>query len=183
MKHVVAVAAATAAAAVWAVSARTPPPLPTPALHHVGLNVVDPAKSQRFHETIWPEGEMTTLAGLPACKSDMIVLFTKVNRPAPGRFDLKAHRSLQQSPLWHIGFETQTPTTVLRERLKSADATLVPMYSNDKDSGSLWRAGEMGYGRNPIVTAQMMTERVPGKPEEGGYAHDHARGAKVAPAL
>ena len=45
------------------------------------------------------------------------------------------------------------------------------MFSSDKDTGTLWRAGEMGYGRNPIVTAKMMTERPPGKPEEGGYAY------------
>ena len=45
------------------------------------------------------------------------------------------------------------------------------MFSSDKDTGTLWRAGEMGYGRNPIVIAKMMAERPPGKPEEGGYAY------------
>jgi catechol 2,3-dioxygenase-like lactoylglutathione lyase family enzyme len=147
------------------------PALPTPALHHVGLNVVDPAASQRFYKTMWPQGEVTTHAGLPAYKSEMYLLFTKVNRPAPGAFDMKAHRSLQQSPLWHIGFETQTPTATLEERMKAANATPVPMFSSDKDTGSLWRAGEMGWGRNPIVTAQMMAEKPAGKPEEGGYAY------------
>ena len=150
---------------------RRRPHFPVPALHHVGLNVVDPARSQQFYKTIWPQGEITTFAGLPAYKSDMYVLFTKVSTPAPGTFDMKAHRSLQQSPLWHIGFETQTPTATLKERLKAANATLVPMFSSDKDTGTLWRAGEMGYGRNPIVTAAMMAERPPGKPEEGGYAY------------
>ena len=64
-----------------------------------------------------------------------------------------------------------TPTATLRERLKSENATLVPMFSSDKDTGTLWRAGEMGYGRNPIVTAKTMAERPPGRPEEGGYAY------------
>lgn len=173
---------AAAVVALWAVSparqpvvatvvAQTPAALPIPALHHVGLNVVDPAKSQQFYKTIWPQGEITTFAGLPAYKAEMLLLFTKVNRPAPGKWDMKERRSLQQSALWHIGFETQTPTTVLRERLKAANATLVPMFSSGRDSGSLWRAGEMGYGRNPIVTAEMMTSQPPGKPEEGGYAY------------
>jgi hypothetical protein len=70
-----------------------------------------------------------------------------------------------------IGFETQTPTTTLKERVKAAHATVVPMFSSDGDTGTLWRAGEMGYGRNPIVTAKMMAERPPGKPQEGGYAY------------
>ena len=156
---------------VAAAAAQAPATLPTPALHHVGLNVVDPEKSQRFYKSIWPQGEITTFAGMPAYKSDMYVLFTKVSKPAAGKFDMKEHRSLQQSPLWHIGFETQTPTATLKERLKAANATLVPMFSSAKDTGTLWRAGEMGYGRNPIVTAQMMAERPPGKPEEGGYAY------------
>jgi catechol 2,3-dioxygenase-like lactoylglutathione lyase family enzyme len=156
---------------VTAAGAQVPAALPTPALHHVGLNVTDPARSQRFYKTMWPQGELTTFAGLPAYKSEMYLLFTRVAKPAPGRFDLKAHRSLQQSALWHIGFETQTPTVTLKERMKAAGATVVPMYSSDKDTGSLWRAGEMGYGRNPIVTAQMMAERAPGTPEEGGYAY------------
>ena len=43
---------------------------------------------------------------------------------------------------------------------KAASATLVPMFSSAKDTGTLWREGEMGYGRNPIVTAQMMAEKL-----------------------
>jgi hypothetical protein len=167
-------AAALVAALVGAramVPAQTPAALPVPALHHVGLNVVDPAASQRFYATMWPQGEITTFAGLPAYKSDMYLLFTKVTRQAAGAFDVKERRSLQQSPLWHIGFETQTPTATLKERMQAARATVVPMFSSSRDSGSLWRAGEMGYGRNPIVTAQMMAERPPGPPEEGGYAY------------
>jgi catechol 2,3-dioxygenase-like lactoylglutathione lyase family enzyme len=152
-------------------AAQPPSPLPVPALHLVGLNVLDPAASQRFYQTLWPQGEITTVAGLPAYKAEMYLLFTKVSRPAPGRFDLKEHRSLQQSPLWHIGFETQTPTATLKERMQAAKATAVPMFSSGTDGGSLWRAGEMGYGRNPIVTARMMAEQPPGKPEEGGYAY------------
>ena len=146
------------------VMAQTPAALPTPALHHVGLNVLDPAASQRFYKTMWPQGALTTFAGLPAYKAEMSLLFTKVNRPASGAFDLQAHRSLQQSALWHIGFETQTPTATLKERMKAAKATVVPMFSSEKDTGSLWRAGEMGYGRNPIVTEKMMAERPPGAP-------------------
>jgi catechol 2,3-dioxygenase-like lactoylglutathione lyase family enzyme len=160
-----------AAALVSAAAAQSGGPLPVPALHHVGLNVVDPAASQRFYKTMWPQGELTTFAGLPAYKSEMYLLFTRVPGPAPGRFDTKAHRSLAQSPLWHIGFETQTPTATLKERMKAAPATVVPMFSSDKDTGTLWRAGEMGYGRNPIVTAAMMAKQPPGKPEEGGYAY------------
>jgi hypothetical protein len=142
-----------------------------PALHHVGLNVVDPAKSQQFYKAIWPQGEITTFAGLPAYKADMYLLFTTVSAPASGKWDSKERRSLSQSPLWHIGFETQTPTATIRERLKTANAALVPLFSSDRDTGTLWRAGEMGYGRNPIVTAKMMAEKPPGKPEEGGYAY------------
>ena len=164
-------AAVVAVAFGLSVRAQTPAALPMPALHHVGLNVLDPAASQRFYKTMWPQGALTTFAGLPAYKAEMYLLFTKVNRPAGGAFDLQAHRSLQQSALWHIGFETQTPTATLKERMKAAKATVVPMFSSEKDSGSLWRAGEMGYGRNPIVTAKMMAERPPGPPEEGGYAY------------
>jgi catechol 2,3-dioxygenase-like lactoylglutathione lyase family enzyme len=102
--------------------AQTMAALPTPALHHVGLNVVDPATSQQFYKTIWPQGQ--TVAGMPAYKSDMYLLFTKVSKPASGKWDMKERRSLQQSPLWHIGFETQT--TTIKERLKRANAMLVP---------------------------------------------------------
>jgi hypothetical protein len=151
--------------------AQVPAALPMPGLHHVGLNVVDTAKSQQFYKTIWPQGEITTFAGMPAYKADMYILFTKVSTPAPGKWDPKERRSLSQSPLWHIGFETQTPTATIRERLKAANAAFVPLFSSDTDAGTLWRAGEMGYGRNPIVTAKMMAERPPGKPEEGGYAY------------
>ena len=58
--------------------------LPMPALHHAGLNVADPARSQQFYKTVWPQGEITTFAGLPAYKSNMYLLFTKVNKPAGG---------------------------------------------------------------------------------------------------
>ena len=51
-------------------AAQGPAALPTPALHHVGLNVVDPARSQQFYKTMWPQGELTTFAGLPAYKSE-----------------------------------------------------------------------------------------------------------------
>ena len=156
---------------VFVAAAQAPAALPSPALHHVGLNVVDPARSQQFYKTMWPQGEITTFAGLPAYKAEMYLLFTKVGKPAPGAWDPKEHRSLQQSPLWHIGFETQTPTSVLRERIKAATAAYVPLFSSATDTGSLWRAGEMGYGRNPIVTAQMMKEKPAGKPEEGGYSY------------
>ena len=152
-------------------AAQAPAALPTPGLHHAGLNVRDPAKSQQFYKTIWPQGEITTFAGLPAYRSDMSILFTKVSKPAGGKWDLKERRSIPQSPFWHIGFETQTPTTTIKERLKAANATVVPLFSSDKDTATIWRAGEMGYGRNPIVTAKMMAERPPGKPEEGGYAY------------
>jgi hypothetical protein len=155
-----------AAAAVQAQSV-----LPTPALHHVGLNVLDPARSQQFYKIMWPQGEATTFAGLPAYKSDMYLLFTKVSKPAGGKWDMGERRSLQQSPLWHIGFDTALPTAAIKERMKAANATVVPLFSSDKDTGTLWRAGEMGYGRNPIVTTKMMAERPPGKPEEGGYGY------------
>jgi hypothetical protein len=72
--------AVTVVLATWAsTQAQTPAALPTAALHHVGLNVVDPAKSQQFYKTIWPQGEITTLAGMPAYKSDMYILLMKVS--------------------------------------------------------------------------------------------------------
>jgi catechol 2,3-dioxygenase-like lactoylglutathione lyase family enzyme len=174
-----------AAAAAVAIVACTPAPgddaadavaqlsaaLPTPALHHVGLNVLDPTKSQQFYKTMWPQGEIATLAGLPAFRSDMYLLFTKVSTAAGGTFDMTERRSLQQSSLWHFGFDTQLPSAALRERVQAANGTLVPMFSSDKDTGTLWRAGEMGYGRTPIVTAQLMAERPPGEPVDGGYGY------------
>ena len=87
--------------ATWAsTQAQAPAALPTPALHHVSLNVVDPAKSQQFYKTIWPQGEITTLAGMPVYKSDMYILLMRVSTLAGGTWDMQERRSLK---LWRGG--------------------------------------------------------------------------------
>ena len=70
-EEVVATASARLRADASAGQAQARAALPIPALHHAGLNVVDPARSQQFYKTIWPQGEVTTFAGLPAHKSNM----------------------------------------------------------------------------------------------------------------
>lgn len=142
-------------------------PLPTPALHHVGLNVVDPAKSQEFYKTIWPAGEITTFDGKPAFKAEMYLIFTKVDQPAPGKWDFDRHRTIPQSPFWHIGINTNT--TSLKEKLTGLGVTTVPMHRNAQDAEGIWRSGESPYPG--MLTAKQHAEREPYGPQDGGFGY------------
>jgi len=141
--------------------------LPIPTLHHVGLNVVDPGKSQQFYKTIWPAGEITTFAGKPAFKAEMYVIFNKVGRPAPGKWDSEKHRTIPQSPFWHIGINTDT--TTLTEKLAKAGVTTIPMYRNAQDTTGIWRSGESPYPA--MLTATQQTARPPNGPNDGGFGY------------
>ena len=44
--------------------------LPAPTFHHLHINAVDPARSLEWWQTVWPSGEITTVAGFPAFAAD-----------------------------------------------------------------------------------------------------------------
>jgi hypothetical protein len=56
-----------------------------PALHHVGLNSVDPERAIAWYLRVWPTATRTVVAGVPAIAADMFVMFHKVDRPPPAR--------------------------------------------------------------------------------------------------
>ena len=63
------------------------PVLPLPALHHVGMNVVDPQASIDWYGRLWPNGRATTVADMPAFEADMLLIFNQVETPAPGTWN------------------------------------------------------------------------------------------------
>src|SRR5690349_21858072 len=65
-------------------------------LHHVHLNVVDPARSIEWYTTRFDQTRRTTLAGFDALQSENVyLLFNKVSTPAG---------DTSQAALWHFGW-------------------------------------------------------------------------------
>lgn len=52
------------------VAAPAPVALPVPSFHHIHVNSVDPERALDWWSTLWPAGERTTVAGLPAFAAD-----------------------------------------------------------------------------------------------------------------
>jgi hypothetical protein len=109
-----------------------------PQLHHVGLNSVDPERAIEWYLKVWPSAKRTTVAGFPAVAADMLLLFTKVDRPLPGAWRDDLHRSEPQSAFWHIGANTNT--TDMAPRLAAVGVNHLPLFTSPQDTLGVWRS-------------------------------------------
>ncbi|MBI4421498.1 MAG: VOC family protein [Gemmatimonadetes bacterium] len=138
-----------------------------PELHHVGLNSVDPDRAIDWYLRVWPAARKTVVAGRPGVQAEMLLLFNKVSAPPPGAWRDDLHRSDPQSPFWHIGAFTNT--TNLRERLKAAGVTNLPLFTSPEDTVGVWRSGLAPYAGNH--TRSQLATVPPAAPREGGFSY------------
>ena len=139
-----------------------------PRLHHVGLNTVDADQAIAWYLKVWPSATRVTVAGMPGVQSDMLVLFTKVDRPPAGAWNDRLHRAEAQSPFWHIGANINT--TDIKDRLNAVGVFHLPLYTSATDSTKqVWRSGLAPYAGTPSA-AQLAT--VPSAPpRDGGFSY------------
>ena len=138
-----------------------------PRLHHVGLNSVDPDKAIAWYLALWPSATRTTVAGYPAVQADMLLLFNKVDRPAPGAWRNDLHRGDPQSAFWHIGANINTTDT--KERLNAIGVFHLPLYTSPSDTTTVWRSGLAPYAGTPSAAQIAGAPRVP--PRDGGFSY------------
>jgi len=139
-----------------------------PRLHHVGLNSVDPEKAIAWYLALWPSATRTTVAGYPAVKADMLLLFNKVDRPAPAAWRNDLHRAEPQSAFWHIGANINT--TDIKERLNALGVFHLPLYVSPGDTTKyVWRSGLAPYAGTPNAAQVAAAPAAP--PREGGFSY------------
>ena len=97
----------------------------------------------------------------------MHLIFNQVDAPAPGTWDVDAHRSIPQSAFWHIGINTDT--TELEARLDEAGVTTVPEYMTADDPTEIWRSNESPWPGILKAAQQADTEQRPVRPGGFGY--------------
>jgi catechol 2,3-dioxygenase-like lactoylglutathione lyase family enzyme len=148
-------------------AAQTPGRASMPQLHHVGLNSVDPARAIEWYLAVWPSARKTEVAGLPGVQSDMLLLFTKVDRPPSGAWRNDLHRSEPQSAFWHIG--AMTNTTDVAARLATVGITHLPLFTSPTDTHTVWRSGLTPYAGT--VTAKQLATAQPAPPRDGGFSY------------
>jgi catechol 2,3-dioxygenase-like lactoylglutathione lyase family enzyme len=137
-------------------------------LHHVGLNTVDSDKAIAWYLKVWPSATRTTVAGFPAVRGDMLLLFNRVDRPPPGAWNHALHRAEQQSAFWHIGANINTTAT--KERLNALGITHLPLYVSATDSTkTVWRSGLAPYLGTPSAT--QLASIAPAPERDGGFSY------------
>jgi catechol 2,3-dioxygenase-like lactoylglutathione lyase family enzyme len=138
------------------------PPLPMPTIHHVHLNSVNPDRSIAWYEQYWPKGKKTTYAGFPAFYDDIYLLYTKVDRQAPGSFDRKAQRSVPQSAFWTFGSVFAGPDLkAFRDRIAKLDPKqfeLVMLYGGVGGKQTATNSGALPQGGS-LLTGTAIRER------------------------
>ena len=155
--------------------APAPIALPVPSFHHIHVNSIDPERALDWWSTLWPAGERTTLAGLPAFAADGIyLLYTSVETQAPGAFDPEQRQSVPQSPFWTTG--PSTDGRALHERLTALDPAgerfgFLPVFSGPDDAEGVPRSGLAPFG-DQLLTVAAMADRAaregPGRGRSGG---------------
>ena len=163
--HAQATAAAQVTAAVQAPAAAQAPALPS--LHHVGLNSVDPERAIAWYLALWPSARRTEVAGVPSVQAEMLLMFHRVARQAPGAWRDDLHRPDEQSPFWHIGAFVNT--TSLLERLAGTGIAPLRLWISPTDSVGTWRSGLAPYA-GTLTAAQLATAPT-APPREGGFAY------------
>ena len=160
-----AAAPARALAAQGSAAQRATPAMP--ALHHVGLNSVDPERAIAWYLRVWPTATRTTVAGVPAIEADMFVMFHRVDRPPAGAWRHDLHRAEPQSAFWHIGAFTNT--TDLAARLGPLGVPLLPLFTSPQDTVGVWRSGLAPYAGT--LTAAQLATAAQAPPREGGFSY------------
>lgn len=141
-----------------------------PRLHHVGLNSVDPEKAIAWYLALWPSATRTTVAGFPAVKAEMLLLFNKVDRPAPGAWRHDLHRAEPQSAFWHIGASINTTDT--KERLNALGVFHLPLYTSPTDTTKIvWRSGLAPFAGTPSAAQLAAASAAPTPPRDGGFSY------------
>jgi catechol 2,3-dioxygenase-like lactoylglutathione lyase family enzyme len=144
--------------------------LPEPTFHHLHINAVDPAASLAWWKTVWPEGEVTDVAGFPAFAADGVYhLYSEVATPAPGGFDVDRHHAVPQSAFWTTG--PSTDGLAFFERLTGLDPTgerfrFLPVYTGPDDAEGVLHSGLAPYGDRLLTVAEL--EALAGAPPERG---------------
>jgi catechol 2,3-dioxygenase-like lactoylglutathione lyase family enzyme len=137
-------------------------PLPMPTFHHIHINSVNPERSLEWYSQYWPKGKRTTFAGFPAFYDDIYLLFTKVNKQAPGAFDRKLERSLPQSAFWTFGSTFEGPDTkAVRERLGRLDPKqfqFVTLYGGPEGKQTALHALDLPMG-DQLLTGTAIKQR------------------------
>jgi competence protein ComEC len=136
--------------------------LPMPKYHHIHLNSVDPAQSLDWYARYWLAGKKTTVAGFPAFQggNDLSLLYTKVDKRAPGAFDKALHRSVPQSAFWTFGSGV-VDTVGLVDRLSKIDPKqfeFLPVYSSPDDKKGVIRSALAPQG-DQLLTVSQLKER------------------------
>ena len=168
MRHVL----LNALSALWPIAlasagAQSAPSTAMPALHHVGLNSVDPESAIAWYLRLWPTAKRTVVAGRPAIQADMLLLFEKVEHPPPGAWRDDLHRSEPQSAFWHIGATTNT--TDVATRLRAIGIVHLPLYVSPLDPTTVWRSGLAPYAGT--LSAAQLANAAASPPREGGFSY------------
>ena len=151
-----------------AVASAQTPSVSMPRLHHVGLNTVDPDKAIAWYLKVWPSATRATVAGFPAVRGDMLVLFNTVDHPPAGAWNDELHRAEAQSAFWHIGANINT--TAIKERLNAAGVVHLPLYVSATDSTkTVWRSGLAPYAGTP--SAAQLATIAPAPSRDGGFSY------------
>ena len=144
--------------------------LPVPGFHHMHINSVDPADSLDWWQNFWPKGTVTEIAGFPAFSGDGVhLLYTQVDRQAPGGFMPALFRSEPQSAFWTTGPDTDG--LALYERLTALDPegerfNFLPVYTGPDDTEGVPHSGLGPFGDQLRTVAEI--EALNGVPTERG---------------
>lgn len=103
-----------------------------PRLHHVGLNTVDAERAIAWYLKVWPSATRTTVAGFPALRGDMLVLFNTFDHAPPGAWRDDLHRAEPQSAFWHIGAFVNTAD--INKRLNAVGVVHRPLFISATES-------------------------------------------------
>jgi catechol 2,3-dioxygenase-like lactoylglutathione lyase family enzyme len=156
---------------------RPPSRLPMPLYHHIHLNSVDPNRSLDWYAKYWPTGKRTTVAGFPAFQSeDLYILYTKVDKQAPGAFDKTRYRSVPQSAFWTFG-SSVVDTAGLVERLTKQDPKLfkfLPVFADPDDKTGVIRSALAPHGAELLTVSELKAlaarkDQAPASPRPGKH--------------
>jgi catechol 2,3-dioxygenase-like lactoylglutathione lyase family enzyme len=145
--------------------------LPTPGFHHLHLNSVDPDAAIDFYTRQFPSTEKTRWGGHPALKSpnDVLILFTKVGRPAP---------SAPQSAIWHFGWHVTDARASLATYKTRREVELLPLYTTEAGGSVLISSDTWPSIGNTLglTKAQIAEAKANGVRPAGGGGFAYMRG-------
>jgi catechol 2,3-dioxygenase-like lactoylglutathione lyase family enzyme len=142
--------------------------LPAPGFHHLHLNSVDPEAAIGFYTRQFASTSKAEWGGFPAlaAPNDVLVLFTKVDRPAPHQ---------PQSAIWHFGWHVPDSRATLERFRGRAEVRMLPLYTGDGEgavhiSSDTWPGAGGVLGRTKPQIAEAKTSGV--EPTRvGGFAY------------